>query len=193
MTNDGTPADAPALAFAEPLIVPAPEGVDNAISEVMARHEDEFNAALEPFGVELGELMQATWMRFVRIGDVQALYGGQVHSSVLRGALGFDDADERLLSGEERDLVGVTDEPPLRGDLEGSVPTRNLLPLGRQDDCSSGEACGAQCSAVRPAARDYCSAYREADGMSCLFREGHTSAHDYSRRDSSKWTAGHRG
>ena len=79
MTNDGTPADAPALAFAEPLIVPAPEGVDRAISEVMARHEDEFNAALEPFGVELGELMQATWMRFVRIGDVQ-----QVPSSGLR-------------------------------------------------------------------------------------------------------------
>ena len=63
----------PALAHGEPIIVVAPEGVDRAISEVMARHEAELNEALQPFGVALDDLLQPTWMRFVRFGDVVPL------------------------------------------------------------------------------------------------------------------------
>lgn len=175
MPDNETPRDAAALAFNMTLMVPAPEGVDDAISEVMGRHEDEFNAALEPFGVTLGVLAQATWMRLVRTGDVQALYGGQVHSSVLRGALGFDDVPEAGRAIAEGIAEGLQREP---GVPFGERVERSLPLLGRRDDCSSGEACGAQCSAV---AVEYCPATREADDMSCLFRVGHTGAHDYSR------------
>ena len=63
----------PALAHGEPIIVVAPEGVDRAISEVMGRHRAELDEALQPFGVALDDLVQATWMRFVRFGDVVPL------------------------------------------------------------------------------------------------------------------------
>lgn len=63
----------PALAHGEPIIVVAPEGVDRAISEVMSRHRAELDEALQPFGVALDDLVQATWMRFVRFGDVVPL------------------------------------------------------------------------------------------------------------------------
>ena len=63
----------PALAHDYALMVPAPEGVDRAISEVMARHRAELDEALRPFGVALDDLAQATWMRFVRFGDVVPL------------------------------------------------------------------------------------------------------------------------
>ena len=66
--------DRPALAFAhgEPLVVPAPDGVDAAISTVMARHRDELDVALRPYGVELRDLLEPTWMRIVRLEDVEA-------------------------------------------------------------------------------------------------------------------------
>lgn len=63
----------PALAHGEPIIVVAPEGVDRAISEVMGRHRAELDEALQPFGVALDDLVQATWMRLVRFGDVVPL------------------------------------------------------------------------------------------------------------------------
>lgn len=63
----------PALAHGEPIIVVAPEGVDRAISEVMGRHRAELDEALQPFGVALDDLVQATWMRFVRFADVVPL------------------------------------------------------------------------------------------------------------------------
>lgn len=66
----------PALAHGEPIIVVAPEGVDRAISKVMGRHRAELDEALQPFGVALDDLVQATWMRFVRFGDVVPLDGG---------------------------------------------------------------------------------------------------------------------
>ena len=62
-----------ALAHGEPIVVVAPEGVDAAISEVMARHRAELDEALAPFGVALDDLMQATWMRVVRFADVVPL------------------------------------------------------------------------------------------------------------------------
>lgn len=61
-----------ALAHDEVLAVVAPDGVEAAISAVMARHEDELNVALRPYGVELRDLLQPAWMRIVRIGDVEA-------------------------------------------------------------------------------------------------------------------------
>ena len=66
----------PALAHGEPIIVVAPEGVDRAISEVMGRHRAELDEALQPFGVALDDLVQATWMRFVRFADVVPLDTG---------------------------------------------------------------------------------------------------------------------
>lgn len=71
-TENGEPgSDAFALAHGEVLTVVAPDGVEAAISAVMARHEDELNVALKPYGVELRDLLQPTWMRIVRVGDVQ--------------------------------------------------------------------------------------------------------------------------
>lgn len=63
----------PALAYGQHLITVAPEGVDDAISGVMARHEAELDEALAPFGVALSDLLQPTWMRIVRFGDVTPL------------------------------------------------------------------------------------------------------------------------
>lgn len=60
----------PALAHDYALMTPAPDGVDHAISDVMARHEAELDEALRPFGVALSDLLQPTWMRVVRFGDV---------------------------------------------------------------------------------------------------------------------------
>lgn len=66
----------PALAHDYALMTPAPDGVDRAISEVMSRHEAELNEALQPFGVALDDLLQPTWMRVVRFGDVVPLDTG---------------------------------------------------------------------------------------------------------------------
>ena len=70
--------DRPAIAFAhgEVLAVVAPDGVETAISAVMARHEDELNVALKPYGVELRDLLEPTWMRLVRLEDVEGLVPG---------------------------------------------------------------------------------------------------------------------
>ena len=66
--------DRPAIAFAhgEVLAVVAPDGVETAISAVMARHRDELDVALRPYGVELRDLLEPTWMRIVRLEDVEA-------------------------------------------------------------------------------------------------------------------------
>ena len=61
-----------AMAHGEPLMVPAPDGVETAISAVMARHRDELDVALRPYGLALDDLLQPTWLRFVRVGDVEA-------------------------------------------------------------------------------------------------------------------------
>ncbi len=86
----------PALAHGEPIIVVAPEGVDAAISGVMSAHRAELDAALEPFGVALDDLLQPTWMRIVRFADVVPLGGGaptedQVARTVLPLLDGLDD------------------------------------------------------------------------------------------------------
>lgn len=60
-----------AFAHGEPLMTPAPDGVDDAISAVMAKHRAELDEALTPFGVSLDDLLQPTWMRTVRMDDVQ--------------------------------------------------------------------------------------------------------------------------
>ena len=66
--------DRPAIAFAhgEVLAVVVPDGVETAISAVMARHRDELDVALRPYGVELRDLLEPTWMRLVRFEDVEA-------------------------------------------------------------------------------------------------------------------------
>ena len=86
----------PALAYGEPLVTVAPEGVDDAISGVMSAHRAELDAALEPFGVALDDLLQPTWMRIVRFADVVPLGGGaptedQVARTVLPLLDGLDD------------------------------------------------------------------------------------------------------
>jgi len=78
MTENATPHDGPAMAHGYGLMVPAPDGVDGAMAEVIGKHQAEFNAALEPFGVSIDVLVRATWMRFVRVGEVVAAYNGGV-------------------------------------------------------------------------------------------------------------------
>lgn len=62
-----------AFAHREPLMVPAPDGVNDAISAVMAAHRAELDEALAPFGVSLDDLLQPTWMRVVRMSDVEPI------------------------------------------------------------------------------------------------------------------------
>lgn len=62
-----------AIAHGEALVIVAPDGVEAAIAAVMARHVDELNVALKPYGVALDDLLAPTWMRFVRPGDVETL------------------------------------------------------------------------------------------------------------------------
>lgn len=183
--TDNIPPTAPALAFDYTLMVPAPDGVDGAIAEVMGAHQAEFDAALEPFGVTLDDLAQATWMRFVRIGDVRAAWLGngaspdpdpEVRIPAPDGVYATDQLRDPEPFGER---IGTLHREP--GTPMGEQVARSLPLLNRPDACASGEACGERCSAV-PEEVGYCSAYREADRMSCLFREGHTGAHDYSRR-----------
>lgn len=119
----------PALAHGEPIIVVAPEGVDRAISDVMARHEAELDEALAPFGVALDDLLQPTWMRIVRFADVVPLGGGaptedQVARTVLPLLDGLDDdrpAGGCCGSGEACSSAACTGTP------------REVFPEPRQD------------------------------------------------------------
>ena len=101
----------PALAHDYALMVPAPDGVDRAISEVMARHRAELDEALQPFGVTLDDLLQPTWMRFVRVGDVVPL-GAPADDRPAGGCCG---------SGEACSSVACTGTP------------REVFPEPRQD------------------------------------------------------------
>lgn len=76
MTDPQSDPTAIALAHNEVLAVVAPDGVDAAIARVMARHRDELDVALRPYGVELRDLLQPAWMRVVRFEDVQGLAPG---------------------------------------------------------------------------------------------------------------------
>lgn len=68
--NQETPETPIAEAHGFTVMVPTPEGVAEAIAEVMFRHSDELERALRPFGVPLEDLVGPTWMRVVREGDV---------------------------------------------------------------------------------------------------------------------------
>lgn len=107
-----------AIAHDFALMVPAPDGVDDAIAEVMARHEAELDAVLERYGVALGDLLQPTWMRAVRVGDVEALRSPATAPPWERYAAGELTYDEAVRLG---------------GPLEGPVPDRGC--------CGPGEAC----------------------------------------------------
>jgi len=92
--------DSPAaIAHGFALMVPAPDGVDDAISEVMARHKAELDAVLERYGVQLRDLLQPTWMRIVHVGDVEALRAPEGN----RGeALTFTEYIDGVSEGDER-------------------------------------------------------------------------------------------
>lgn len=84
-----------AIAHEYALMVPAPDGVDDAISAVFAAHEAELDAALAPFGITMEDLLQPTWMRAVRIGDVEALRSPAAAAAEgMRGAV-----DEGIAAG----------------------------------------------------------------------------------------------
>lgn len=74
-----------AVAFGEFLVAPAPEGVDAAISRVIARHRDEVNEALAPFGLTMEDLMRPAWMRVVRVDDVVPFTGPTFGRGGVRG------------------------------------------------------------------------------------------------------------
>lgn len=122
MTDNDRPLSPPALAFGEPVIVVAPDGVDGAMAGVIGRHAEEFNAALEPFGVTLEDLVRATWMRFVRVADVTPLGSNPDLDAApwrryARGELTYDEAVQ--LGG------------PLEADVpEGYAPIRIPAPDG---------------------------------------------------------------
>lgn len=137
----------PALAHGEPIIVVAPEGVDRVISEVMGRHRAELDEALQPFGVALDDLLQPTWMRVVRFGDVVPLdtggkllvpdeddYAGPITSP----PRAYDDAAPRCADGcgacAIDALPGVPrSTPAVEAALEDAAPAGGC--------CGSGEAC----------------------------------------------------
>lgn len=132
MTDNDRPLSPPALAHGESLIVPAPEGVDRAISEVMARHQDELDAALAPFDVSLDDLVQATWMRFVRVADVVALGSNPDLDAApwrryARGELTYDEAVQLggPLGGPTPDAEPVDQRP-------ASIRREPGVPMGEQ-------------------------------------------------------------
>jgi hypothetical protein len=47
------------------------EDVAEAISEVIARHMDEFRAATAPFGVDFDRVGQPDWVQFVTVDDAR--------------------------------------------------------------------------------------------------------------------------
>ena len=119
-----------ALAHDFALMVPAPDGVDAAIAEVMSRHEAELDEALRPYGVALVDLLQPTWMRAVRVGDVEAL------RSPGAGLLVMPDEDAPL---------GDAEADATFADALVDEMSRPLLPLASDRPaggcCGSGEAC----------------------------------------------------
>jgi hypothetical protein len=154
------------MAFGEPIIVPAPEGVDRAISEVMARHQDELDAALEPFDVSLDTLVQATWMRFVTVADVVALGSNPDLDAApwrryARGELTYDEAVQ--LGGPLEEPVpedslaarlsspSIKREPgvPMGEQIERSLPLLGAPRSGGSTGCASGGC--SSCSAAAPA------------------------------------------
>lgn len=165
-----------AFAHGEALIVPAPEGVDDAISAVMARHRAELDEALAPFDVTLDELVQATWMRFVRIADVaplgapaasptadeagaRACTAAAAADAAASAGLGFRLADADSLHPSPADAVraGVAEvfsdlpaQPLAEGmtDAEREVARTVLLLLGGLDDSEACDptSCASGCS-----------------------------------------------
>lgn len=137
-----------ALAHDYALMVPAPDGVDAVISEVMARHQDELDAALEPFDVSLDDLVQATWMRFVRVGDVEALRSpSRDAAAAMRGAV-----DEGIAQGVAA-LAEACD--PSVCDADCSMRRAEAAAnadASRGGCCGSGEACSSAACTGTPRA-----------------------------------------
>lgn len=75
MTDPATPEPTPPIRYAVAggglLVIPAGDEVDNAMSGVVAAHRSAFDAALQPFGLTLDSLLQATWMRWVRVDEIE--------------------------------------------------------------------------------------------------------------------------
>jgi len=161
MNDNDRPSSPPAMAFGEPIIVPAPEGVDRAISEVMARHQDELDAALEPFDVSLDTLVQATWMRFVTVADVTALGSNPDLDAApwrryARGELTYDEAV--MLGGPlegpvpEDSLAARLSSPSIKrepGVPMGEQVERSLPLLQRDAEACDPSVCDAGCSMRR--------------------------------------------
>lgn len=114
------------------LMVPAPDGVDDAIAAVMARHEAELDAVLERYGVALGDLLQPTWMRSVRVGDVEALRSPSSLSDQLAEAASRPLREPCCGPGE------ACSSPECTG--------RALLPLAVDGEACDPAACGGGCS-----------------------------------------------
>ena len=129
-----------ALAHEYPLMVPAPDGVDAAIAAVMSRHREELDQALAAFGVELDDLLQPTWMRAVRVGDVEALRSPSSLSDQLAEAASRPLREPCCGPGE------ACSSPECTG--------RALLPLVVDGEACDPAACGGGCSrsAAAPAA-----------------------------------------
>lgn len=95
-----------------PLLLPAGDDVDDAMSEVINDHREAFDAALEPFGLTLDSLAQATWMRWVRLDEVQSYEPLRQVNANLEAARAGDEMDRADLEQEERDHVFDLPEEP---------------------------------------------------------------------------------
>lgn len=92
------PAPGPALyalAHDHALMVPAPDGVADVISDVVSRHRDEVTARLAELGVAFEDLLEPTWMMSVRAEAVEA-YPYAAAPAPARADAAYEEADAPL-------------------------------------------------------------------------------------------------
>lgn len=99
-----------------PLQVPAPEGVDEALAAVMARHRAEIDEALAPFDLRAEDLIDPTWMVIVRLHDVEP-YDEAESVAIAPGDILLASVTHGEVDGEQAPDVDARDWRPT--DIEG--------------------------------------------------------------------------
>lgn len=127
-----------AIAHGFAIVVPAPEGVGRAISQVMERHEEELSAALEPFGLSLTDLLEPTWMRAVKGADVEVVRSPDAAVITPEQRAAFETFVAEVPLTEVPDLLA-----PRGGCCGSGIPCSPEF-CGGGDDLCDEDLCGAE-------------------------------------------------
>jgi hypothetical protein len=140
-----------ALAHDYALQVPLSDEAEAALRGVVEAHLDAFDAALEPFGLTMADVLLPTWMRAVYVEDVVPFAGPHLRADpwarYARAELTYDEAMQ---------LGGPLDEPTPEERPVGVLKREPGVPMGEQVERSlpllsddSARCAGGGCAGCR--------------------------------------------